>query len=292
MAIRTPSFVRRAVDRRLEPYVAMLVRLEVERRLSTSPQIAGQFLPVDPSSDTLLLPVFPPPNPQGEALVAPEELWEIKGDLDGQEHVASMLDILAANGVDHSTFGAILEFGCGTGRMLREVRVAAPSAEMWGVDINAASIDWCQRHLAPDMQFAVCTSQPSLPFTDGRFDFVYAGSVFTHLSELGDSWACELHRLLGSSGHLYITVQDAAYVETLLGMPPDNEFAQCVHDARDLLASLGSKYSVVSIGRGSKDAMVFHDRASLARRWDGLFELIAAEDDAYSGQSGLLFRRR
>lgn len=270
----------------------MLVRIEVERRLATSPQIAAQFLPVDTSSDTVLLPVFPERDRDRARQAAPEELWEIRGDLDGQEHVATMLDVLGRNGVDTATFARVLDFGCGTGRMLREVHQAGVAAELWGVDINAASIDWCQRHLTPEMQFAVCTSQPSLPFADGRFDFVYAGSVFTHLSELGDSWACELHRLLGSSGHLYITVQDGASVRVLLDLAPDNEVIQCVHEARGLLDQLGSKYSVVSVGRGSKDAMVFHDRASLARRWEGLFELVAAEENAYGHQTGLLFRRR
>jgi len=43
---------------------------------------------------------------------------------------------------------------------------------------------WCQQRMSPLFKFATTTSFPHLPFEDGYFDFVYAGSVFTHITDL------------------------------------------------------------------------------------------------------------
>jgi ubiquinone/menaquinone biosynthesis C-methylase UbiE len=67
---------------------------------------------------------------------------------------------------------------------------------MWGVDINARHINWCQLNLRPPFSFATTTTAPQLPFEDGYFDLIYSGSVFTQLSDLADAWILELRRVV------------------------------------------------------------------------------------------------
>ena len=99
--------------------------------------------------------------------------------------------------------------------MIRHLEDFAESSEIWGLDINAEQIFWCKQHLDPPFHFATTTTIPHLPFEDGYFDFVYAGSVFTHIDDLADSWLLELRRVLSRDGRLYVTIHDNRTIELL-----------------------------------------------------------------------------
>lgn len=103
----------------------------------------------------------------------------------------------------------ILDFGCSSGRVIRffadQVR---NGAEAWGCDIDAASIDWCQKNLMPPLKFFTNTTSPHLPFKDGYLDFVYAGSVFTHMNETSAAWIVELSRCQSNGGVAVFTIHN------------------------------------------------------------------------------------
>ena len=79
----------------------------------------------------------------------------------------------------------------------------ASTAEFWGADISAEHILWANRHLRPPFRF-VTTHDPAapLPFGDGSFQMIYAGSVFTHIADLADAWLLELRRVLAPGGRM------------------------------------------------------------------------------------------
>ena len=74
----------------------------------------------------------------------------------------------------------VLDFGCAAGRLLRFYPNTPGKSELWGVDINARYIGWCQNNLSPPFLFATITTAPHLPFEDNYFDLIYCGSVFAH----------------------------------------------------------------------------------------------------------------
>jgi SAM-dependent methyltransferase len=77
---------------------------------------------------------------------------------------------------------------------------------LFGVDYNPRLVDWCRANL-PFAEFAVNKPASPLNFAEGTFDFIYAISVFTHLTEEKQSyWMGELTRVLKPGGHLLITV--------------------------------------------------------------------------------------
>lgn len=98
----------------------------------------------------------------------------------------------------------VLEFGCGSGRVLRHWQgVRGPA--MHGTDYNPALVAWCREHL-PFARIGQNRLAPPLPYADASFDFVYAISVFTHLKEsLQHAWMAELRRILTPGGHLLFT---------------------------------------------------------------------------------------
>jgi SAM-dependent methyltransferase len=124
----------------------------------------------------------------------------------------SLRNILQDRGLSLSSFGSILDFGCGCGRVIRHI---GTSAKLFGCDYNPDMIEWCSAHLAT-AEFSVNSIQPPTGYADGKFDLIYAFSVFTHLSEdLGHKWMAEIRRLLRPGGFLVISLHGESYVPGL-----------------------------------------------------------------------------
>jgi SAM-dependent methyltransferase len=102
-------------------------------------------------------------------------------------------------------FDAMLDFGCGCGRIMRHWR-DLQHVRLYGSDYNPILIRWCRYHL-PFARFETNQFSPPLSFQSNQFDFVYARSVFTHLTrDLQQAWVDELWRVLKPGGHLLFTV--------------------------------------------------------------------------------------
>jgi ubiquinone/menaquinone biosynthesis C-methylase UbiE len=98
--------------------------------------------------------------------------------------------------------------------------VLAANAEVYGTDYNPESIAWCSEHI-PDVRFATNGLNPPLSFPNDFFDFVYAISVFTHLSEdVCRAWMDELTRVLKPGGLVYFSTKSDGNARFLL---PDEQ---------------------------------------------------------------------
>ncbi|WAS96741.1 class I SAM-dependent methyltransferase [Nannocystis punicea] len=126
----------------------------------------------------------------------------------GKADVDALLGMIASCGFDWAQCKRVLEFGCANARLLRWLMPYAEGREMWGVDIQADKILWASENLSPPLNFATTTTVPHLPFADGHFDLIFAGSIFTHIGELHTAWLLELRRVLSPRGLMYITLHD------------------------------------------------------------------------------------
>jgi SAM-dependent methyltransferase len=109
---------------------------------------------------------------------------------------------------------ALLDFGCGCGRVTRHWAPLERTA-VHGADANEHAIAWCRANL-PFARFTSNGLAPPLDHADGSFDLVYALSVFTHLPEdLQHAWMHELERLLRPGGFLLLTTHGERYRERL-----------------------------------------------------------------------------
>ncbi len=103
----------------------------------------------------------------------------------------------------------VLDFGCGCGRVLRHFVDQAEEAEFWGCDIDAPSIAWLRGELCPPFNVLTNGEQPPVDLDDGRFDLIYAISVFTHLTDDWAPWLLEMRRLLKPGGLLLASTHGA-----------------------------------------------------------------------------------
>jgi SAM-dependent methyltransferase len=156
----------------------------------------------------------PPPVSPSELPIPPRDLiFQVAGSVDAQWYLdcgRAMFDafaaLLAARGHQLADLRAVLDFGCGCGRVLRcwhDVR----GPVVHGTDYNRAMSSWCRDNL-PFAQVGVNSTRPPLSYADSSFDCVYAVSVFTHLSAvMQQPWLEELARVLEPGGFLLLTTQ-------------------------------------------------------------------------------------
>ena len=131
----------------------------------------------------------------------------------------SITDTLARQNLRMDDFDAILDFGCGCGRVMRHWR-GLHHAKLYGCDYNLRLVAWARTNL-PFAQYAVNQLHPPLSYADQTFDFIYACSVFTHLpEELQFHWMDELSRVLRPGGYLLITTHGEGRVNVL---PPEDQ---------------------------------------------------------------------
>jgi SAM-dependent methyltransferase len=115
----------------------------------------------------------------------------------------------------------VLDFGCGAGRTLRHFLREAATAEIWGCDLDAESIEWLEGNLSPPLRVFRNDADPPLPQPDGYFDLIWAVSVFTHLVESWSAWLLELRRVLRPDGLLVATFMGEGMSEIIAGEPWD-----------------------------------------------------------------------
>ncbi|WP_205698116.1 class I SAM-dependent methyltransferase [Conexibacter sp. SYSU D00693] len=207
----------------------------------------------------------------------------------GGRAVAGELDAaLQATGRRLADFEAVLDFGCGPGRVVDGVApLLAPGAVLVGTDVDRESIAWASRN-RPGLRFEANGFAPPLAFGDAEFDLVYAISVFTHLTEAqGDAWLTELLRVLRPGGTAILTVLGTqaywevraghfigvtdAMVEAAQGHGPDLEEEGLVFlpYARSGLQAKGSPDMDDVYG------LTFHGETYLQERWGRQAEVVA-----------------
>jgi SAM-dependent methyltransferase len=287
----------------------------VRRYLSPKLMQFGQYWPHAYNSDSYSRPVAPDrssTDPSSPVPVPPQEFWAgycttAENFLaSGQEDCQTMSHLLAESGEAIEGARRILELGCAGGRMLRWLTHLAPETQLWGTDIWSSAILWCQDHLSPPCYFATTTTVPHLPFEDRSFDFVYCGSVFTHLDDLAEAWFLELHRILRPGGRLYFSLNDRnavrvfeghanpddypRYYERTAGKPSWDAWVQTVSQQPDYQRFRRGDAYMVALGR-LWSPHVLWDSEALCRRLEYGYKTCSITAEAYGHQTAVLLER-
>jgi SAM-dependent methyltransferase len=243
-----------------------------------------------PNGTTTGLPLPPQYLRLGYGSVDEHWLNAAKADVDG------MMSVVNSENFHLQTGNRVLDFGCGAGRTIRCLASLAEECEIWGVDISARHIVWCQENLNPPFNFATVTTQPHLPFEDRYFDFIYCFSVFTHIDDLADSWLLELKRIMRPGGRAYITVHDKHTQDLIINhidrVPYADEFRQQLLSYAPKMNLRESDYYMFSINSpGGPQANVFYDIDHLRQHWGRIFNIISITPEAHGYQTAIVVEK-
>jgi SAM-dependent methyltransferase len=228
----------------------------------------------------------------------------------GKEDIDNMIGILNRSNFSIQDSNRILDFGCSSGRMIRWLFGLADQCEIWGVDISAPKIFWCQENLMPPFNFATVTILPHLPFEDRYFDFIYCGSVFTHIDDLAEAWLLELKRILRPGGRAYVTVHDKHTADLIINhvehisadsiIPgwAKHSREQRTRNFRDLLLANDKNnylktndYYKYSLFPNGPECNGFYDIDYLSRHWGRILNILSVTPEAYGYQTAVLMEK-
>jgi len=122
----------------------------------------------------------------------------------------------------------VLELGCGTGVITRELGADPRVASAVGVDNCPRMIE--KARVADPGGDYVCADVHTLPLPDAAFDVVVAHTLFSHLPQPKEALV-EAWRVLRPGGQLAIF--DGDYASVVAGPAPADPLAQCVAAWRD-----------------------------------------------------------
>jgi len=101
---------------------------------------------------------------------------------------------------------SVLDVGCGTGLVGRELRFRGFTGRLVGLDLSQASLDLAQQSGAYDDLHRADLQQP-LPLDDAGFDAAVCVGVMTYLPEVEAAWR-EFARLVRPGGVVVVTQRE------------------------------------------------------------------------------------
>lgn len=197
----------------------------------------------------------------------------------------------------HHPFGAtgrVLDFGCGTSRILRYFVEFLPGPQYYASEVFVESIKW-GKHAFPEVIYLLQDNVPPLDIEDSSLDIIYAYSIFTHFEEtLHLKWLSELHRLLQPDGLLILTVHG----EPILRRCKDEEIVRkpmCM-EGRNYEEVYGqfmnegyafyNCYDPKELAEGGIDSKVYGiayiSKQYINRCWTNRFEILEHDEGAIS----------
>jgi len=151
----------------------------------------------------------------------PEEMRKMVGPMD-TIHFENSTGNLLYDFLSPETYRNIFDFGCGCGRLARQLMQQHVQPERYvGIDIHKGMIKWCQNNLsshAPQFTFShhnvfnlslnpdAKAQTDAFPVGNSAFNLIIAHSIFTHLKEQQTAYYLqEASRILAPDGILIST---------------------------------------------------------------------------------------
>jgi len=180
----------------------------------------------------------------------------------------------------------ILDWGCGCGRVTREMMKFVPPATLTGCDIDTEAIAWNKTHI-PGPMFDHIDPYPPTAYSTDAFDLIYGISVMTHLDEQSQlSWLEELSRISSAGGIVALSVIGENLRKT--NMPP--ELARRFHETG--FASFVPSYSKMlePFSHEGYYRETYHSFAYIERTWAKFFDILECFETKH--QDILILRAR
>ncbi len=216
--------------------------------------------------------------------------------------------LLQESGFDFNAGGAVLDFGCGCGRLLRFFQVFSGVCDFHGADVDNEAVSWCRNNIG-FASFSALSHDPPSSYPSCFFDAVYAYSVFTHLPEdRHHAWLDELYRITRPGAILVLTIQGQNVIDLVVSGARDlgSPSAAELRNEQDALRRDGFAFFPYSriVPRDSKNRRYF-ERWNLEQygnafiletyvreRWVERFEVVAFHSAPDGWQDFVILERK
>lgn len=178
---------------------------------------------------------------------------------------------IAATGKPMHEHRAILDWGCGCGRIARHL--APRSSSFFGCDIDAGNVGWCAEHLPG--RYHLSSLRPPLPYGDAAFDLIYGVSVFTHFRPVLEAlWLVELRRIAAPGALLLMTVHGQTTIDYGRLDPRRREALLRDVERRGILCAGRNDQLDGHVAHEDEYVNVYHSQKYIRRVWGAHFDVV------------------
>jgi len=194
----------------------------------------------------------------------------------------------------------VLDFGCGWARILRFFLKDLDAGRLWGIDTREAMVELCRRTI-PGAHFERAGPWPPAPLDAASVDFVYAFSVFSHLSEeMHTAWLEEFHRILKPGGLLIVSTRNRQFIDVCEGFRAQGELAAHLGHLPGLFKDAAASRRAFDAGEYGYDCVpgnwwtgeALIPRGYVERHWSRLFTPLDYIDDPARCEQNVIVVRR
>ncbi len=108
----------------------------------------------------------------------------------------------------------IVDFGCGNGKILEEIKKINPTAKLFGFDVSETAINLAKKNLL-DVEFFKINDGEKIPINNATVDFIFSSEVFEHIYDIENVFS-EISRILKQNGKLLLTIPYHGFIKNLL----------------------------------------------------------------------------
>jgi len=188
----------------------------------------------------------------------------------------------------------VLDFGCGTSRILRYLVEFLPGAQYYGSEVFVECVKWGKQAF-PEVTYLYQGNFPPLAVKDASFEVIFAYSIFTHFEEqLHLKWLSELHRILQPEGLLILTIHGEPILrrcreEDAVRRPmcmEERNYEEICHQFMSEGYVFYSCYNPGQLAEGGLDSRVFGitfiSKEYMKKHWTNQFEILEHDEGAVS----------
>jgi len=110
----------------------------------------------------------------------------------------------------------IVDFGCGNGQIIQEIKKINLKAEYIGLDVSETALK-SAKTILPDCKFYKIEDGGKLPLKNNSVDFIFSSEVIEHIYDTENAFS-EISRILKSGGKLLLTVPYHGLIKNILIM--------------------------------------------------------------------------
>ena len=188
---------------------------------------------------------------------------------------------------------AVLDFGCGWGRIIRFFLKDIEPESLFGIDHSEEVIHICHQ-TNKWCKFVMIEPSPPTAFPEQSFDLIYLYSVFSHLpEEMHWAWLKEFHRLLRPDGMLIATTFPRDFIQDCKTMRDDARFNAYPQWAKETAKAFMDTEAALSAydqgrfcyssrgadGRWSFWGEAYIPKSYVEERWREIFDICDYIDD-------------